>query len=111
MQNTITKNFSENTTKQSFLHSDKNKNLLYIEKKLNQIFFDEMTSDNSIFRKVKNSAIHKMALFLSNNITSSFLLFIILLYPHLLKNLSSFLIPIILHPLIFEIQEKNAAFP
>lgn len=71
MQNTITKNFSENTTKQSFLHSDKNKNLLYIEKKLNQIFFDEMTSDNSIFRKVKNSAIHKMALFLSNNITRS----------------------------------------
>ncbi len=71
MQNTITKNFSENTTKQSFLHSDNNKNLLYIEKKLNQIFFDEMTSDNSIFRKVKNSAIHKMALFLSNNITRS----------------------------------------
>lgn len=71
MQNTITKNFSENTTKQSFLHSDKNKNLLYIEKKLNQIFFDEMTSDNSIFRKVKNSAIHKMALFLSNNIKRS----------------------------------------
>ena len=30
-----------------------------------------MTSDNSIFRKVKNSAIHKMALFLSNNITRS----------------------------------------
>lgn len=71
MQNTITKNFSENTTKQSFLHSDNNKNLLYIEKKLNQIFFDEMTSDNSIFRKVKNSAIHKMALFLSNNIKRS----------------------------------------
>lgn len=71
MQNTITKNFNENTTKQSFLHSDNNKNILYIEQKLNEIFFNEMTSDNSIFRKVKNSAIHKMALFLSNNITRS----------------------------------------
>lgn len=71
MQNTITKNFSENTTKQSFLHSDNGKNLFYIEKRLNQIFFNEMSSDNSIFRKVKNSAIHKMALFLSNNITRS----------------------------------------
>ena len=30
-----------------------------------------MNSDNSIFRKVKNSAIQKMALFLSNNITRS----------------------------------------
>lgn len=69
MQNTITKNFNENATKQSFLHSDNNKNILYIEQKLNEIFFNEMTSDNSIFRKVKNSAIHKMALFLSNNIT------------------------------------------
>ena len=76
MQNTITKNYNENTTKQSFLHSDNNKNILYIEQKLNEIFFNEMTSDNSIFRKVKNSAIHKMALFLSNNITSSFLLLI-----------------------------------
>ncbi len=71
MQNTITKNYNENTTKQSFLHSDNNKNILYIEQKLNEIFFNEMTSDNSIFRKVKNSAIHKMALFLSNNITRS----------------------------------------
>ena len=71
MQNTITKNYNENTTKQSFLHSDNNKNIVYIEQKLNEIFFNEMTSDNSIFRKVKNSAIHKMALFLSNNITRS----------------------------------------
>ena len=71
MQNTITKNYNENTTKQSFLHSDNNKNILYIEQKLNEILFNEMSSDNSIFRKVKNSAIHKMALFLSNNITRS----------------------------------------
>ncbi len=72
MQNTITKNFTETNNKQSFLHSNDNKNLfIYIEKRLNQIFFNEMNSDNSIFRKVKSSAIQKMALFLSNNITRS----------------------------------------
>ncbi len=72
MQNTITKNFTETKNKQSFLHSNDNKNLfIYIEKRLNQIFFNEMNSDNSIFRKVKSSAIQKMALFLSNNITRS----------------------------------------
>lgn len=72
MQNTITKNFTKTKNKQSFLHSNDNKNLfIYIEKRLNQIFFNEMNSDNSIFRKVKSSAIQKMALFLSNNITRS----------------------------------------
>lgn len=72
MQNTITKNFTETKNKQSFLHSNDNKNLfIYIEKRLNQIFFNELNSDNSIFRKVKSSAIQKMALFLSNNITRS----------------------------------------
>ena len=72
MQNTITKNFTETKNKQSFLHANDNKNLfIYIEKRLNQIFFNEMNSDNSIFRKVKSSAIQKMALFLSNNITRS----------------------------------------
>jgi uridine kinase len=72
LQNTITKNFTETKNKQSFLHSNDNKNLfIYIEKRLNQIFFNEMNSDNSIFRKVKSSAIQKMALFLSNNITRS----------------------------------------
>ena len=72
MQNTITKNFTETKNKQSFLHSNDNKNhFIYIEKRLNQIFFNEMNSDNSIFRKVKSSAIQKMALFLSNNITRS----------------------------------------
>lgn len=72
MQNTITKNFTETKNKQSFLHSNDNKNLfIYIEKRLNQIFFNEMNSNNSIFRKVKSSAIQKMALFLSNNITRS----------------------------------------
>ena len=68
MQNTLIKNTTE--LKQSFLHSEKNL-FLYIEKRLNQIFLNEMNSDNSIFRKVKNSAIQKMALFLSNNITRS----------------------------------------
>lgn len=68
MQNTLIKNTTE--LKQSFLHSEKNL-FLYIEKRLNQIFLNEMNSDNSIFRKVKDSAIQKMALFLSNNITRS----------------------------------------
>ncbi len=68
MQNTLIKNTTE--LKQSFLHSEKNL-FLYIEKRLNQVFLNEMNSDNSIFRKVKNSAIQKMALFLSNNITRS----------------------------------------
>ncbi len=68
MQNTITKNFIE--TKDRFLNSNKNI-FIYTEKRLNQIFLNEMNSENSIFRKVKNSAIKKMALFLSNNITRS----------------------------------------
>ncbi len=72
MQNTIIKNYTEIKNKQSFLHSDSNNNrFLYIEKRLNQIFINEINSENSIFRKVKSSAIKKMALFLSNNITRS----------------------------------------
>ena len=72
MQNTLIKNFTSSETKaqSSFLHSDKNL-FLYIEKRLNKIFFEEMNHKNSIFRKVKPSAIQKMALFLSNNITRS----------------------------------------
>ena len=72
MQNTLIKNYtsSETQAQSSFLHSDKNL-FLYIEKRLNKIFFEEMDHKNSIFRKVKPSAIQKMALFLSNNITRS----------------------------------------
>lgn len=70
MQNTLTKNYTDTKTQSSFLHSDKNL-FLYIEKRLNQIFIEEMNNKNSIFRKVKSSAIQKMALFLSNNITRS----------------------------------------
>ena len=72
MQNTLIKNYTSSETKaqSSFLHSDKNL-FLYIEKRLNKIFFEEMVHKNSIFRKVKPSAIQKMALFLSNNITRS----------------------------------------
>ena len=72
MQNTLTKNYTSTETQSlsSFLHSDRNL-FLYIEKRLNKIFFEEMNHKNSIFRKVKSSAIQKMALFLSNNITRS----------------------------------------
>lgn len=69
MQNTLVKN-TTTEIKKSFLQSDAN-NCFYIEKRLNEIFYNEMTRSNSIFRKVKNSAIHKMALFLSNTITRS----------------------------------------
>lgn len=69
MQSTLFKNYSETTVnKKSFLHSKTNLSL-YIEKRLNQIFSNEINRENSIFRKVKNSAIHKMALFLSGSIT------------------------------------------
>lgn len=72
MQNTLTKNFTETQTQSQsgFLRSNNNL-FLYVEKRLNQIFLDEMKHKNSIFRKVKSSAIQKMALFLSNNITRS----------------------------------------
>jgi len=72
LQNTLTKNFTETQTQaqSGFLRSNNNL-FLYVEKRLNQIFLDEMKHKNSIFRKVKSSAIQKMALFLSNNITRS----------------------------------------
>lgn len=68
MQNTLTRNEIKNT--KSFLQSETNL-CFYIEKRLKQIFSDELNSHNSIFRKVKPSTIHKMALFLSGAITRS----------------------------------------
>lgn len=71
MQNTLTKNYIENKyNNRNFIKSDRNLSL-YIEKRLSQIFFNEMNKENSIFRKVSNNAIHKMALFLSGNIKRS----------------------------------------
>lgn len=71
MQNTLVKNYSETkTNKKSFLQSKTNL-CLYIEKRLNLIFSSEINRENSIFRKVKHSAIHKMALFLAGSITRS----------------------------------------
>lgn len=67
LQNTIIK---EQISTNSFLQSKTNV-CLYIEKELNKVFQDEMSCKNSIFRKVKNSAIHKMALFLSGTIERS----------------------------------------
>ncbi len=68
MQNTLTREITQNT--RSFLQSERNLSL-YIEKRLKQIFSDELNSENSIFLKVKPSAIHQMALFLSGEITRS----------------------------------------
>ena len=69
LQNTITK--SINSPKVGF-NKPNNSNLLFfqsIEKRLNRIFQDELNSSDSIFKYVSDSAIHKMALFLSGNKT------------------------------------------
>ena len=70
MQNTITKSYNE-INRNIFKYSDDTALLDYIELKLNKIFSDEINSPNSIFVKVKHSVIHKIALFISNNITRS----------------------------------------
>ena len=67
MQNTITQEFI--TKPEQRLQKTPDKILLrYIEQRLNKIFFDEVNSQNSIFKKVSNNAIYKMALFISGNI-------------------------------------------
>ena len=68
MQNTITKTYNK-INRKNFNYSNDIALLDYIELRLNKIFSDELNSENSIFIKVKQSVIHKMALFLSNNIT------------------------------------------
>jgi uridine kinase len=68
VQNTLTRHEIKNT--KSFRQSETSL-CFYIEKRLRQIFSGELTSNYSIFRKVKHSAIHKMALFLSGAITRS----------------------------------------
>ncbi len=70
MQNTITKNYEKIKQPNHFLHSNQNQ-FSYIEQKLNLIFLDEINSEDSIFKRVNKSAIHKMALFLSNGIQRS----------------------------------------
>ncbi len=70
MQNTITKSYSK-INPNTFKHSVNNSLLEYIELRLNKIFSDEINSENSIFVNVKPGIVHKMALFLSNNITRS----------------------------------------
>ncbi len=70
MQNTID-NKSLKTKTQTKTPMSIINNFLYIEKKLEKIFMDEMESDNSIFIKVEQNTIHKMALFLSKKIDRS----------------------------------------
>jgi uridine kinase len=67
MQNTITKTYSH-------LRTEKvgNMTLLQkIERQLNNLFRDELNSSNSIFLKVSDKAVHKMALFLSGGFSRS----------------------------------------
>lgn len=70
MQNTITKTY-DGINRDNFKRSVDTGLLDYIELKLNKIFKDEINSENSIFVQVKPAVIHKIALFLSNNITRS----------------------------------------
>ena len=70
MQNTISKTYND-TNKKVYRYSENNSLLDYIERKLRNIFSEEISSSNSIFIHVKPSVIHKIALFISNNITRS----------------------------------------
>ena len=70
MQNTISKTYND-TNKKVYRYSENNSLLDYIERKLRNIFSEEINSSNSIFIHVKPSVIHKIALFMSNNITRS----------------------------------------
>lgn len=70
MQNTILKSHNGIKT-DKFKHPLENSRLNYIELKLNKIFNDEINSSESIFKFVKKSVIHKMALFLSNSVSRS----------------------------------------
>ena len=73
LQNTVTQDFiSAPKQKQALSSFPFNKAadkilLQYVEKRLNKIFFDEVNSSDSIFKKVSNNAVYKMALFLSGN--------------------------------------------
>ena len=77
MQNTVTQDFisapKQKQTLSSFpFNKAADKILLqYVEKRLNKIFFDEVNSSDSIFKKVSNNAVYKMALFLSGSIKRS----------------------------------------
>ncbi len=71
MQNSINKEFITKEYTNPFLVNNKSGNqvlLRFVEKRLNKIFFDEVNSSDSIFKKVSNNAIRKMALFLSGQI-------------------------------------------
>lgn len=70
MQNTISKTYND-TNKKVYRYSENNSLLDYIERRLRNIFSEEISSSNSIFIHVKPSVIHKIALFMSNNITRS----------------------------------------
>lgn len=70
MQNTISKTYND-TNKKVYRYSENNSLLDYIERRLRNIFSEEISSSNSIFIHVKPSVIHKIALFISNNITRS----------------------------------------
>lgn len=66
LQNTITKTFKSDK-KPSFKCLDRGENNAFylIEKRLTKVFKEEMESENSIFKYVAPSVVHKMALFVS----------------------------------------------
>ena len=71
MQNTINQEFITKQHSNPIFSNKKSGNqalLQFVERRLNKIFFDEVNSSDSIFKKVSNNAIRKMALFLSGHI-------------------------------------------
>lgn len=68
MQNTITHEFITKPEATFPVTKNTDKVLLqFVEKRLMKIFSDEVNSSSSIFRKVSENAVRKMALFLSGN--------------------------------------------
>ncbi len=68
LQNTITHEFITKPEATFPVTKNTDKVLLqFVEKRLIKIFSDEVNSSNSIFRKVSENAVRKMALFLSGN--------------------------------------------
>ena len=74
MQNTVIKDLilsAKKTGLTTYARPQDRIVLQYVEQKLNKIFFDEINSKTSIFKKVSNNAVFKMALFISGHLKRS----------------------------------------
>jgi uridine kinase len=64
LQNTLAKDITKINKTKSFLQSDTNR-CLFIEKKLHEVFMEELSKQNSIFCKIEQNVIHRIAMFIS----------------------------------------------